>query len=367
MELSTTDDVSAFFLCLAWACLSLTNRALKNLELDTAFPTQDTMANLMERLPFQFAPGLLQVLRSATPPTISYFKNLALHLDKLWAVYLLVLEHKDPDRRPQIYVGSATEATYGIRKRMSQYDQRMETGIPDQVIPHYVETSLQEGYVITHKCLLCWTALPTASDIWMLRSLCLILESVFAMLFWAMRSRTKDYFMPALCPWSRESFTYDGCCNHFSIQEAIGARQPDATPEEINRLAAEKKAASVARREANRKPGSKAANTKAWYERTMADQTYKCVPCDQTFASEALKAAHELMDRHLKKVEEQRTGVRYIPKGRGGAQRAMANKTHWCELCKHAACSAKRLATHLKGAPHLKKLRELARSSSKLD
>ena len=100
---------------------------------------------------------------------MSYFKTFSLHLGKLWAVYLLVLEHEDPARRPRIYIGSGTETTYGIRKRMSQYDKRTQTGVTNSAIPQYVETSLREGYDITHKCLLCWAALPMASDVFQLR------------------------------------------------------------------------------------------------------------------------------------------------------------------------------------------------------
>jgi hypothetical protein len=194
----------------------------------------------------------------------------------------------------------------------------------------------------------------------------LILECVFALCFWAIKSRTKDYFMPALCPWPRDSFTYDGCCNHFSINEQIRAHHKDATPEEINRLAAERKLASTARREANRKPGAKALTTKAGAEKNLAEQKFRCDVCDQTFRYEATLLDHLLIPRHIKKVQEKATGIVKPPKGRGGSQRAVANKTHWCELCKYAACSAKRLQIHLNGAPHAKKLRGLA-SSSKLD
>ncbi|TVY21144.1 ATP-dependent RNA helicase ded1 [Lachnellula arida] len=349
MDLPETDDISVFFLLLAWACLSLTDRALKNLELDSAFPMQSAMANLMLRIPLTFAPGLLQIFRSATPPTISYFKTLPLSLDKLWAVYLLVLEHEDPARLPRIYIGSGTEVEYGIRCRMNQYKRRVQTGSANSAIPHYVETSLQEGYIIAHKCLLCWTALPKDSDVFELRCLFLILESVLALCFWAMKTRTKDHYMPLLCPWPRESFTYDGCCNHFSINEGIRAHREDATPEEINRLAAERKLASTARREANRKPGAKAITTKAVADKNLAEQRFKCVPCDQTFTSQAKLSAHLLIPRHIKKVHEQATGIVKPLKGKGGSQRAVANKTHWCELCKHAACSATRLEIHLKG------------------
>jgi hypothetical protein len=181
-----------------------------------------------------------------------------------------------------------------------------------------------------------------------------------------MKSRKRDYFMPALCPWPRESFTYDGCCNHFSINEQIGAHREDAAPEEVNRLAAERKLASTARREANRKPGAKALTTKAGREKNLAEQKFRCDVCDQTFPYKATLLNHLLLPRHIKKAQEKANGVVKPLKGKGGHQRAVANKTHWCEPCKHAAGSAKRLQDHLKGRPHAKKLRILA-SSSKLD
>ncbi len=128
-----TDDISVFVLWLAWACLSLTNRALKNLVLDTVFPTERAMEKIMQLSPLEFAPGLLQIFRSSTAPTISYFKTLPLHLDRLWAIYLLVLE-KD-GHRPRIYIGSGTKSDCGVRSRMSSYDRRSRTGNLDVPYP----------------------------------------------------------------------------------------------------------------------------------------------------------------------------------------------------------------------------------------
>ena len=283
VKLLSFNDISVLSRWVAWTCSSLSDRGLKDLEHRITCSTQSATENLIQRIPFQFAPGLLQKLQAPKPPTISYFKTLPLHFEKLWAVYLLVLEHKDPARHSRIYIGTGTAAAYGIRSRMFTYDKRTPPEATDSAIPQFVETSLQAGYNIAHKCLLCWAALPMASDVFQLRSLFLILESVFALCFWAMRSRTKDYAMPPLCPWPRESFTYDGCCNHFSINEQIGIRHPDATSQEINCFAAERKAASVARREASRVPGARALTTKAWSRKNSAEQNFKCNVCVQTF------------------------------------------------------------------------------------
>lgn len=245
----------------------------------------------MELSPLEFAPGLLQIFRSRTAPTISYFKTLPLHLDRPWAVYLLVLE-KD-GHRPRIYIGSGTKSECGVRSRMSSYDRRSRTENPDDAIPHYVETSLQEGYAITHKGLLAWTPLPLASERYALRCLFLVLECVCTLCFWAMKSRTKDYYMPALCPWPRDSLTYDGCCTHFSINEQIIGRAENATPEEINRVDAERKLVKGRQYSANKGPGVHAAQTKAYGEKALEEQRYKCTVCDLSFRSNAKLLEHQ--------------------------------------------------------------------------
>lgn len=244
----------------------------------------------MQNSPFEFASGLLQIFRSSTAPTIAYFKTPVLYLDKLWAVYLLVLE-KDGGR-PRIYIGSGTSSAGGVRNRMSSYDRRSRTGQVDNVIPHYVETSLQEGYAITHKCLLAWTPLPPPSDLYELRCLILVFETIFSLGFWAMKSRTKDYYMPALCPWPRESFTYDGCCTHFSINEQIVGHNENATPEEINRAAAERKLTKSRFYSANKGQGVHKANTKAYGEKALEEQRYTCTVCVLSFRTNAKLLEH---------------------------------------------------------------------------
>ena len=337
-----TDSISVFVLSLAWVCLSTTNRALKNLNLDEIFPTESAMEKIMRISPLQFASGLLQSFQSSTAPTISYFKTLPLFLDKLWAVYLLVLE-KDGER-PRIYIGSGTDSTAGVRRRMNCYKQR-------SALPYYVETSLQAGYAITHKCLLVWTALPLPSDRYKLRCLFLVLETIFTLCFWAMKSKTEDYYMPALCPWPRHTFTYDGCCTHFSINEQIVGHNEDASPEDINRVAAERKIVKNRLYTANRGPKHKA-NTKVYGEKALAEQRYKCTVCDLSFRSNGKLQSHLKTPIHARKA--------------AGIPDRSRTMSFWCETCQYAAPSAKRLDTHLKGPRHAKKLKYLA-SSSKLE
>ncbi|KAK0109416.1 DEAD-box ATP-dependent RNA helicase [Cadophora gregata] len=365
-KLTSFDDISALLLWLAWTFLSVTSRAMFNIEHEVAFPARGAMESFWKRLPLQFASGLLPALQSSSPPTINYFKSLSLSPEKKWAIYLLVLEHEDSGRRPRVYVGSGTSVQMGVKSRLNKYDRREQNGTTgsDNPMPRWVEKSMLEGYKITHKCLLCWTGLPKASDVFHLRSLFLILETVFAFLFAAMVNRDKSYGMADFCPWSRESFTYDGLCGHSAMTEQLGIHHPDATPDEINRCAAERTAASVARREASRAPGSKATNQVNYINSHLGAADYRCEPCNQTFGAKANYDNHMKTDRHARKVEEA-SGVPKVYKGRGGAQNARMNKTFWCEDCQRPCDSQKRLESHLAGKPHLKQLRVLALAAAK--
>jgi hypothetical protein len=66
--------------------------------------------------------------------------------------------------------------------------------------------------------------------------------------------------------WPRESFTYDGCCTHFSINEQIVGRTENMPADEINRIDAERKIAKQRLYIANTGPGVYAANTRAYGE-----------------------------------------------------------------------------------------------------
>ena len=101
--------------------------------------------------------------------------------------------------------------------------------------------------------------------------------------------------MPYLCPWPRNSLTYDGCCSHVSIQEHIFGQNEDATFEEINHLAAEKKSLAeekktIRRRIYNAKEGGVA--HKAYGDKALQEQRYQCTPCGLSFRSKPMLQKH---------------------------------------------------------------------------
>jgi hypothetical protein len=56
--------------------------------------SQEIVEGLLSSASLVFAPGLLEVLKASTPPTLSFFKTLPANSrsTKQWAVYLIVLE-----------------------------------------------------------------------------------------------------------------------------------------------------------------------------------------------------------------------------------------------------------------------------------
>jgi hypothetical protein len=295
----------------------------------------------------------LDTITSDDTPDISYLMNLPMHI-LVWAIYALVLEKRG--ERPRVYIRIGTSAVGGVKVRMDCYDRRSKDPNATSGIPYYVEKSMQEGFTISTKGLLAWTTIPRASEVWTLRCLTLVMEATFSMCFWTMKSRTKDYCMPALCPWPIESLDYDGLCSHWSINEGIAGTPTSGPPEEINALVEERRKSKQAQYIANKGPGVHAANTKAYGDKALEEQRYRCEVCDLAFRFEARLNEHMETQAHWDKV----AGIGRRTAGCGGGQRAIEARRFWCEVCQHAVPSAKRLATHLISKYHLKKLRDLA-------
>jgi hypothetical protein len=186
-------EISEYILWLVWSCLSLTPAALKNPVFAMIFNTEDMLEQCWLDFLLVLAPGLLDVLKAATPPTIAYFKTLSTVFEKRWGVYLLVLEKQGC--RPKIYIGSGTNSVRGLVARMYCYTS-------GKVLHRFVKLALDDGYQIFHKGLLFWTPMPTAMMRIPVRVLIVAIEATFSIVLWAMKSRTKDYGMPHLCPWS---------------------------------------------------------------------------------------------------------------------------------------------------------------------
>lgn len=92
----------------------------------------------------EFAPGLLDVLQYATPPTADFFKMLPDDSDSFearWAIYALVLEKEGC--RHILYVGFGTGLS-GVHTRLKNYSDLV-------LLPHYVERAIDDGFHIVSK------------------------------------------------------------------------------------------------------------------------------------------------------------------------------------------------------------------------
>lgn len=216
-------DIVEYTLWLVWTCLTLTPAALKNSVFLILMGTEAVLEKLLSDSLLTFAPGLFDVFNSAVPPTIAYFKSLPTDVGRCWGIYLIVLEK--PGYRPKIYIGSSTNSTRGISARFYCYDARVG-------LPIFVESVLDDGYTVTWKGLLCWSPIPDAGSRFPVAALIHALEATFSIVRWAMKSRTKDYGMPHLCPWRLDTMEYDGLCSHSALDEGVRTELDGLTPKQ---------------------------------------------------------------------------------------------------------------------------------------
>jgi hypothetical protein len=348
-----------------WAHLSLAPTAIKNPVFSLVFPSEDALEKLMSLM--IFAPGLLDVVQAATPPTIGFFESLTNASKGLWGVYALLLVK--PRFRPKIYVGCGTHSTTGVKERFRNYD----TG---DALPQNVKRALDDGYTIVHKGLLCWTPMPIPAMPFPIRVLCYAIEATLSFVLWAMVSRTKDYGMPHLCPWSIEALEYDGCCNDTTLHDSIQGEEDGFSLEEI----AAKQVELVARRNAAKRQWLKdlktsdidAFQTKIHqYTATAVNKRRKdrakgrwaCKPCGFSGLSGSDLDKHIASARHRDKVAGV-TRVLMKPTGKALHHRNIAAKRYYCKICKKASGTAGHLTKHFKTKSHMKKMAAMKASTS---
>jgi len=315
---SETPELLQFVLSQVWRCLDTTPGLQKNPLFARFMQTLDDVQVIAATADVTFAPGLLEILTSDTPPGVDMFKSLPTDTTSRWAVYALVLEKAG--HRSRIYVGVCTNATIGVNARFKHYDDL-------KLLPRYVRTSLEEGFEIVTKGLLCWTSLPLAGVVPIVRLLFYALEATFACLFWAMRcSRFKDMGMGHMSLWERDTLDWDGLCSHSALNDGI-AGDFDLSPEDLEMIAIEKE--------------KKARAMKAWscrnYQQKQMETNY-----------------HEFMDNSCARVKKSRA----LQPAKHRATEAKRNakvkerKDFWCERCSLGFTRRQHLDNHLQSDGH---------------
>ena len=212
-EAATLDHI----LRITWDCLSSTPSEQKHPIFNDIVSTYDDLQGLASLAPIVFAPNLLNIVQNATPPSLEFFKCLPVGNSKTkdtWGVYLLVMEKSD--NLPRLYIGSGTEDLKGIRVRLLNYETRSGG------LPRLVKKAFKEGFTITHKGILCRTALPSGALQSRLRVLMFTFESFLSYIFWTMSDNKRvNHKMSRICPWPLETLPYDGLCTHSALIEAV--------------------------------------------------------------------------------------------------------------------------------------------------
>jgi hypothetical protein len=384
MDSSPAAETFAYIIWHVWLCLSLSSEKIKHPIYAIVLSTLDAVDKLAASAFLEFAPRLLDVLQSDSPPSINFFKGLSSNGKGLWAVYALVLEKKAS--RPRLYIGSGTCYTGGVHRRFNNYVNKEE-------LPKYVKRSLDEGYKISHKGLLCWSPIPESSRL-RTRVLFLALEATFSSILWAMNNRDKSYGMPLLCKWSRESFEWDGLCSHFALLEGVQGKDGGLTLEELEaadialklrreearKLRVQKRrdfkkndfAAWQAQRLRywnNRDLALYAASRKRTKTKALALRKFYCDICNSNFSDSRDLNIHKNSQKHILKV----SGKGRISKAKDqktAARREADRKSgkYSCAICVRSFLDQSKLDRHEKTEKHARNARAAnLESSSQLD
>lgn len=368
-----------------WKCLSVPATG-KNSIFSQVFFDEEILSEIASDANLTFAPGLLEVVQSPTPPTIEFFKKLPVKYLGLWGIYVLVLEKLGCPTL--IYIGEATETKKGIRQRWYAYD-KPETY--RKLLPSKVAEALDDGYKIVHKGVLAYTGIPSAKDVPRFRVLFYALEAMFSFLFWAMYPKGHDYQIGSCCPWPQGSFTYGGLCSHSSLNDPMKANV-DLSPEQLEMLAAQNdenkriRARRLARRAAKIyycEHCQQAVDTPAELERHNESNNHKsrvaklaagvefkfrCEPCGKSF-----ETAYDL-EGHEEKSERHKEKVASLPAGsvQPSAPRPPVKRRHrrtkaerasqklYCDICELPFKKPYELPRHNDSVRHKKRVEELA-------
>ena len=227
---SITSTIRQLVFALIWQCLCFTPKLRKAEVYARIFPSLATIEQLTSSIGLCFAPGLIELLNCSTVPTTAYFKTLPTNGTKRWAVYLLVLEKAEC--RPRVYIGSATNARWGVVERWGQYRSGNN-------LPVLVEEAIEDGYTITHYGLLVTMPISTMSNLGPLRALFKALEASLTHHLSAL-VRSSKHYIALHDPWVNVPLDYDPLCSHSSLAEGVRDGNDDRSPEELAALTAEK-------------------------------------------------------------------------------------------------------------------------------
>lgn len=341
-------DIQTLILNLTWYCIDVAHWI--NPRFRAVFPSLDHLAAVFPTLGITFCDGLLDVVQSATPPSINWFFSLPTDLPhRKWGIYVLVLRKGNSFK---IYIGSGTSTiNNGVRYRILQHKGR-------RVEPRHVKNAKDAGYKQVLCSLLAWCDTPTPARIPVFRTAIVAIEAAFHLIFWPMYNPTNNYSFPD-GPWDRKDYEWQGLCSHNPLTEGVidGVDNIEYTAEQLEYMAtvaAERRRAvrraydkklranKTAKYSAYRLAASRRSQVKvaAKGRLAIAAKTYHCDTCNITCRDQAQLRRHNDTDRHKASFAD----------GCG----------LYCEPCNYQAKDRSVLHRHQSSARHTKRCREAA-------
>ncbi|EQL04258.1 hypothetical protein OCS_00008 [Ophiocordyceps sinensis CO18] len=145
---------------------------------------KESLERICSATPLAFAPGLLDVLRSSSPPFVDFFRSL-----------------------PPPPVVERTP----LPQNAARHSQQLR--------PRFVKHAVEQGYAITHRGLLCWTPFPAVGRVPFARVRLVAAEAVFCAIFFAAFETKLDAVWAAFLPWKRETVDWLTLRSHTALME----------------------------------------------------------------------------------------------------------------------------------------------------
>lgn len=293
---------------------------------DVLGKSEERYEEICSYTPLHFAPNMLEVLQSPTPPSVEFFRALpdptvGKKAKKIWAIYAVLMEKVG--QRPRVYFGSGTNRQRGVKVRLATYDNGTH-------VPRLVQCALDQGFTISHRGLLCWGDLPPTTLAPIVATRFLALEATFTFMFFARVETIMDEDWTWFMPWKRHQVEWDPLCTHTAFNE-----KPRDT--ELSEEALE--AAQTARELHIRKRSlfnSKRADAKARAEDLKG------------FLARKLRIHMRWADKNWDKVLDMAAGTR---------ARAKASRRFFCSICDMASATNYALNKHNDTIAHKKQVK----------
>nr|WGW06476.1 putative recombination stimulator [Neurospora crassa] len=178
-------------------------------------PTTQVLWETVLDIKLSFSPCLSDMIQAHHPPTLDELKSLpefSYADEPAWTVYLLILEHPDPEHPPIVYVGTGTDMTRGTHKRFHDYDRNYR-------LSSLTTIAYKNRYHISNKKILISAQCPEPYLVLPGRALFLIVETAMSHALCAYEDKSILDTNLATHHWGLAE--YEGLCSHHSWEEPI--------------------------------------------------------------------------------------------------------------------------------------------------